>query len=149
MTPEQVTLIKLSFAPVIGRKREVAKVFYQRLFETSPELKAMFKADMEAQAEKFMSTVGAMIGSLQDRPAFIAILENLGRKHVGYGVRDEHYDKVGNALLWTLEQTLGDAFTNEARKAWSSLYETVANVMRQAANATTSSAERALRAGAR
>lgn len=131
MTPEQAKLIKLSFAPIIGRKHEAGKIFYQRLFETAPDVKPMFKADMNAQAEKLMSTFGAIVGCMQDRPTLNAMLENLGRKHVGYGVKDEHYDKLRAALLWTLEKMLGDAFTDEARKAWSELYDMVAGVMRQ------------------
>lgn len=147
MNPEQIKLIKLSFAPIIGRKSEAGKIFYQRLFETAPDVKAMFKSDINAQAEKLMSTLGAMIGCLQERPAFIAMLENLGRRHVGYKVRDEHYDKVGAALLWTLEKMLGDAFTDDARKAWSNLYETAAGVMIRAAQHPGLSAEQPRRTG--
>jgi hemoglobin-like flavoprotein len=147
MTPEQVKLIKLSFAPIIARKREAGRLFYQRLFEVAPEVMPMFKADINAQAEKLMSTLGAMIGCLQDRPTFIAMLENLGRRHISYGVKDEHYDKVRIALLWALENMLGDAFTDDARKAWTELYETVASVMRQTAHKVGSSAGRTLRTG--
>lgn len=147
MTPDEIKLIKLSFAPLIGRKQEAGKLFYQRLFEIAPEVKPMFKADINAQAEKLMSTLGAMIGCLQDRPAFTAMLEDLGRRHIGYGVRDEHYNKVGTALLATLEKMLGDAFTDQVRKAWTELYETVASVMRQPAQKTGLPTERLLRTG--
>jgi hemoglobin-like flavoprotein len=147
MTPERIKLIKLSFAPIIARKREVGQLFYQRLFETAPDLRAMFKTDMNAQAEKLMSTLGAMVGCLQDRPALDAMFENLGRKHVGYGVKDEHYDKIGATLLWTLEKMLGDAFTDEAKRAWTELYDMVASMMRESAGKTGLSAERTLRTG--
>lgn len=147
MTPDQVKLIKLSFAPMIGRKREAGKLFYQRLFEIAPDVKPMFKADIDAQAEKLMSTLGAMIGCLQDRPTFNAMLENLGQRHVGYGVQDEHYNKVRDALLWTLEKMLGVAFTDQARKAWTELYDTVASVMRQSSHKGGVSTGRTLRTG--
>ena len=134
MTPEQVKLIKLSFVPVMGRKLEAGKLFYQRLFEIAPETRSMFKTDINAQAEKLMSTLGLMIANLQEAPTLIAMLENLGRKHVAYKVKEEHYAKVGAALLWTLESMLGDAFTAEAKTAWSDLYETASNVMRGGAH---------------
>lgn len=147
MTPEQAKLIKLSFAPIIGRKREAGQLFYQRLFEIAPDVKPMFKTDLHAQAEKLMSTLGAMVGCLQDRPTLNAMLENLGRKHVGYGVKDEHYDKLRAALLWTLEKMLGDAFTDEARNAWIDLHDTVADIMRQTTSKSGLSGGRTLRTG--
>ena len=61
----------------------------------------MFKSDINAQADKLMSTLGLVIANLQDAPTLVSMLENLGQKHVGYGVQEEHYDKVGAALLWT------------------------------------------------
>lgn len=145
MTPEQIKLIKLSFVPVVGRKREAGKLFYQRLFETAPALRSMFKSDMNAQAEKLMSMFGLLIASLQDAPSLMKILENLGRQHIAYGVRDEHYDQLLAALLWTLERMLGDAFTAEAREAWVELYNTAAGVMREVAHNAGSQAERTLR----
>lgn len=147
MTPERVKLIKLSFAPIIARKREAGQLFYQRLFETAPDLRGMFKADINAQAEKLMSTLGALVGCLQDRPTLNAMFESLGRKHVGYGVKDEHYDKVGAALLWTLEKMLGDAFTDEARRAWTELYGMVASIMSESAGKAGLSPGRTLRTG--
>ena len=90
--------------PGLGRKLEAGKLFYQRLFEIAPDVKPMFKSDINAQAEKLMSTLGLVIANLQDAPAIVSMLENLGQKHVGYGVLEEHYDKVGAALLWTLKR---------------------------------------------
>jgi hemoglobin-like flavoprotein len=149
VTPEQIKLIKLSFAPLIGRKLEAGKLFYQRLFEIAPDVKSMFKSDINAQADKLMSTLGLVIANLQDAPTLVSMLENLGQKHVGYGVQEEHYDKVGAALLWTLEKMLGDAFTNEAKIAWSDLYQTAASVMRGTALKKGSSSGPSLRAAAR
>jgi hemoglobin-like flavoprotein len=149
MTPEQIKLVKLSFAPLIGRKLEVGKLFYQRLFEIAPDTKPMFKSDIHSQAAKLMSTLGIIIGNLHDTPAFTTMLEDLGRKHIAYGVQDDHYDKVRVALLWTLEKTLGDAFTDQARTAWSDLYEAAATVMRQSTLEKTKSRDQNARAVAR
>ena len=57
----------------------------------------------------------------------------LGARHVGYGVRAEHYAVVGTALLWTLEQGLGAAFTPAVRDAWAAAYRALAGVMVDAA----------------
>ena len=68
-------------------------------------------------------------------------VEALAHRHVGYGVRDEHYDKVGEALLWTLERVFGAAFTPEVRNAWATLYGVVAATMRKAVTCPTPAAQ--------
>ena len=64
----------------------------------------------------------------------IPVVETLGRRHRGYGVTAQHYESVGAALLWTLEQGLGKAWTPEAAEAWTQLYGLLSAVMRRAAN---------------
>jgi hemoglobin-like flavoprotein len=133
MTPEHVQLIRLSFLQVAERKDETGQMFYRRLFEIAPETRSLFKGDINGQARKLMDTLGIAISSLKDMPTLIATLQALAVRHAGYGVRDEHYDKVGEALIWTLQQVLGPAFTPEVKNAWAALYGTVASVMRAAA----------------
>ena len=138
MTPEQVKIVKLTFAQVMGQKDQVAQMFYDRLFTIAPETRSLFKGNMEAQGRKLMDTLALAIGMLRDMPTLVSTLEALAHRHVGYGVRDEHYDKVGEALLWTLERGLGPAFTPEARAAWTALYGAVAQIMRKAVAGTAS-----------
>jgi hemoglobin-like flavoprotein len=133
MTPEQLQMIRLTFVLVMDRKMETGRMFYDRLFVVAPEAKALFRGDMESQTQKLMDTIAMAIGSLRDMDSLVAMLEALALRHKGYGVRDEHYDKVGESLLWSLEQVLGPAFTPDVRGAWATLYGTVAGVMRNAA----------------
>jgi hemoglobin-like flavoprotein len=132
MTPEEIKLIKLSFVPLMGRKLEAGKIFYARLFEVAPDTRPMFKSDIGAQAEKLMSMLGMIISSLQDTSSLVGMLESLGRRHAGYGVMEEHYANVRAALLRMLEEMLGDAFTDAARKAWCDLFDMVAGIMQAA-----------------
>jgi hemoglobin-like flavoprotein len=132
MTPEQVQLIRLTFAQVMNRKLETGRMFYDRLFAIAPDTRAMFRSDLESQSQKLMDTLALAISSLRDLPSLVAMLEALALRHVDYGVNDKHYDDVGAALLWTLDRILGPAFTPEARDAWAALYGTVADVMRNA-----------------
>ena len=133
MTPEKVQIIKLTFAQVMSNKEKVGRLFYDRLFAIAPETRALFTGDMDQQSRKLMDTLALAIGMLRNMPTLIATLESLAQRHVGYGVRDEHYDKVGEALLWTLERGLGAAFTPDARTAWTALYGVVSDIMRKAA----------------
>jgi hemoglobin-like flavoprotein len=133
MTPEQAQIIKLTFAQVMRERDKVGRMFYDRLFSIAPEVKPLFKGDIAEQSRKLMDTLALAVGMLRDMPTLVITLEGLARRHVGYGVRDEHYDKVGEALLWTLEKGLGDAFTPQVRDAWAALYVAVAKIMREAA----------------
>ena len=111
----------------------VGRMFYDRLFSIAPEVKPLFRGDIAEQSRKLMDTLALAVGMLRDMPTLVITLEGLARRHVGYGVKDEHYDKVGEALLWTLEKGLGDAFTAQVRDAWTALYVAVAKIMRDAA----------------
>jgi hemoglobin-like flavoprotein len=133
MTPEQAHIIKLTFAQVMRDRDRVGRMFYDRLFSIAPEVKPLFRGDIAEQSRKLMDTLALAVGMLRDMPTLVITLEGLARRHVGYGVKDEHYDKVGEALLWTLEKGLGDAFTAQVRDAWTALYVAVAQIMRAAA----------------
>jgi nitric oxide dioxygenase len=130
MTPEQAQLVRLSFVRIMDVKLEVGRLFYERLFALAPEVKPLFSGDLDRQAEKLMSTLALAIGSLKNPAVFAPLAAGLHRRHVGYGVKDEHYDKVGEALLWALQHSLGDGFTGELRRAWASLYEDVVSQMK-------------------
>lgn len=133
MTPEQKQLVQSTFAQVAPIAPKAAELFYGRLFELDPDLKPLFKGDMTEQGAKLMKTLGVAVASLNDLDSLVPVLQGLGRDHVAYGVQDAHYDTVGEALLWTLEQGLGDAFTPEAEEAWTEVYTLVAAVMKEAA----------------
>ena len=137
MNPEQVQIIKLTFAQVMRDKDKVGRMFYGRLFAVAPDVKPLFRGDIAAQSRKLMDTLALAVGMLRDMPTLAITLEGLAKRHSDYGVKDEHYDKVGEALLWALEKGLGDAFTPQVREAWASLYAAVAQIMRGAVKGKT------------
>ena len=141
MTPEQKTLVIESWNKVLPIKETAAELFYGRLFETYPEVKPYFKGDMKEQGSKLMAMLNTAVNSLDKLDALLEPLKQLGAKHVDYGVKNEDYDKVADAFLWTLEQGLGDAFTAEVRDAWVVTYTTVASVMIEGANSVSASPE--------
>lgn len=133
LTAEQIHLLRRSFARVEARPVVAALIFYRRLFEREPALRRLFHTDIEEQAAKLMEMLGWSL-SLLEQPAKLAdVLESLGARHVGYGVRDEHYATVGAALLDMLGEVLGDDFTPPVREAWSELYGLVAESMQRGA----------------
>ena len=134
MTPEQINLIKISWAKVLPISDTAAELFYGKLFQLDSELKPLFKGDMKEQGEKLMKMLNTVVNSLDNLNSIIPAVQNLGVSHINYGVKDEHYDTVADALLWTLEQGLGDGFTADVKDAWTMAYVTLSDVMKNAAN---------------
>ena len=133
MTSEQKLLVRKSFQTVERAPVVAALVFYRRLFELEPRLRFLFKSDIESQAQKLMEMLGASLGMLERPEQLISELEALGARHVGYGVRDEHYAIVGRALLDMLAEVLGGDFTPETRAAWAELYGVISDTMQRGA----------------
>src|SRR5215471_16781421 len=133
MSPEHVTLVQETWQKVMPIADNAASLFYVRLFEIDPSTKPLFKAtDLAEQRRKLIQALTMVVRGLDRAEALVPVLANLGRRHAHYGVEDSHYDTVGAALLWTLEQGLGSAWTPEAKAAWSGAYALVADVMRKA-----------------
>ena len=126
-------LVQDSFSQVAPIADAAAEMFYDRLFELDPSVKPLFKSDMAVQGRLLMQTIGAAVAGLDDLAALTPIVQDLGVRHARYGVLPEHYDTVGEALLWTLGQGLGDGFTPEVKGAWTEVYALLAQVMQDAA----------------
>ena len=129
MTPDQVKLVQQSFAKVAPISEAAAVLFYDRLFEIAPQVKAMFPADMTEQRRKLMATLAAVVNGLGDLPSILPAASTLAKRHVGYGAKAEHYPVVGAALLWTLEKGLGDGWTPQIAEAWTTAYGTLSGYM--------------------
>jgi hemoglobin-like flavoprotein len=134
MTPHQIKLVQTSFARVAPIAATAADLFYGRLFEIAPQVRAMFPDDLSEQKKKLMAMLGAAVGGLSHFDTLVPAVQALGRRHSGYGVTAAHYTPVGAALLWTLQQGLGDAFTPEVKDAWATAYIILSTTMIDAAN---------------
>ena len=129
MTPEQIKLVQQSFAKVAPISEQAAVIFYDRLFEVAPSVKAMFPENMTEQRKKLMATLAVVVNGLSDLPSILPAASALAVRHVGYGAKREHYPVVGAALLYTLEKGLGAAWTPEVASAWSVAYDTLSSYM--------------------
>ncbi len=141
MTPEQVSLVQQSFAKVAPIADQAAVLFYDRLFEVAPQVKAMFPGDMTEQRKKLMGTLAVVVNGLSDMESILPAASALAQRHVAYGAKPEHYPVVGSALLWTLEQGLGEAWTAEVADAWVAAYGTLSGFMVEQAYGRSQAAE--------
>jgi len=141
MTPEQVSLVQQSFARVAPISEQAAVIFYDRLFEVAPQVRAMFPDDMKEQRKKLMATLAVVVNGLSNLGAVLPAASALAKRHVGYGAKPEHYPVVGGALLWTLEKGLGEAWTPELAEAWTTAYGTLSGYMISEAYGSAQAAE--------
>ena len=135
MTPEKIALVRSSWQQVLPIKDTAAQLFYGQLFELDPSLRSLFKGDMVEQGRKLMMIINTAVNSLDNLGPILGAVEDMGRRHVAYGVTEAHYDTVGSALIWTLGKGLGDQFTLAVKDAWVETYTALASAMKQAAYA--------------
>ena len=133
MTPEQIELVKSSWEKVKPISDVAAGLFYGKLFEIDPELKEIFSGDMTEQGRKLMAMINTAVNSLGNLSDIVPAVQELGKRHIDYGVKDKDYDTVGEALIWTLGEGLGENFTDEIKSAWIETYTILATTMKEAA----------------
>jgi len=133
MTPEQIKLVQDSWTKVKPISDTAAELFYGKLFSLDESVKPMFKGDMKEQGRKLMGILNTAVNALDKLDTIIGAVQDMGRRHIDYGVKPEHYDTVGEALIWTLGKGLNDDFTQETKEAWIEVYTLVATTMKEAA----------------
>jgi hemoglobin-like flavoprotein len=133
LTEEQKRLVRASIARAERMADVVGLIFYKRLFELDPTLRPLFQHNIQEQSKKLMATLKMVVDGLDYSSELVASIRSLGRRHVQYGVKDQHYDTVGEALVWALEKGLGAEFPPEARSAWVTVYTWLAATMKEAA----------------
>ncbi|WP_041746297.1 globin family protein [Coraliomargarita akajimensis] len=133
MSPEEIKLVQESWEKCVPIADKAAELFYGKLFELDPSLKPLFKSDITEQGKKLMTMITTAVRSLTKLDEIVPAVQAMGKRHAGYGVKDEHYDTVAAALLWTLGQGLGDEFTADCEAAWVKTYTLLATTMKDAA----------------
>lgn len=129
LTTDQIALVQRSFQDVLPIADVAGRLLYDRIFTLAPEARALFGDDIPAQAARTLGAVSRAVAGLDRLDEVAPFLVRLGARHARYGVVEEHFPVVGGALLWTLEQGLGDAFTPEVRAAWAAVWDVVAGAM--------------------
>jgi nitric oxide dioxygenase len=137
LTANDVVLVRASFAQVVPIGDTAADLFYDRLFKIAPRLRGMFPSDLREQKRKLIAMLATAVGGLDNLDTLVPAVKALGARHAVYGVTVAHYGIVGDALMWTLQRGLGDAFTPEVRSAWAKIYALLAVTMQSGATEAT------------
>lgn len=132
VTAAQRWLVQASWEKVVALAPHVAELFYDRLFELDPLLEDLFPAQLAEQGTELMAAIGLAVARLEEPSDIAPCLEDLSRRHVGYGLRTGHYVTMGDALIWTLEQSLAEDFTPRVKEAWTAVYQLLSALMIEA-----------------
>jgi hemoglobin-like flavoprotein len=108
-------------------------LFYARLFETLPETRPLFRGDMAQLKHKFIATLAVIVGSLDNMTGLLSVIGKLAKDHVHYGVDASHYEPVGRALFWSMEQGLGAHWAPDVEASWQKVYAFLSEQMISAA----------------
>lgn len=134
MTPERRKIVTDTWKSLAPHAGDVGAIFYRRLFEIDPSLRSLFKETiLDDQIRKLTTMLDLVVNWLDLPERLVPVLKQLGARHGSYGVHDDHYGKVGTALIGTLEEGLGDRFTPEVRGAWTEAYLLISSLMRRGA----------------
>lgn len=129
MTQQQVNLVQQSWGQVLPIAKQAGLLFYSKLFEAAPGVRPLFKPDISEQANKLVTILGYVVSKLNRMEELLPEVQKLGARHNSYGAEAAHYEVVGQCLIATLKEGLGDAWTPEVQNAWITAYNTLKNVM--------------------
>ena len=125
LSDDQKRLVQSSFHALSANVDTTARVFYGHLFAQDPALRGLFKTDLESQGRRLMDMLGVLVVGLDNVSALSGAITLLGRQHLRYGVQRAHFRLFENALLYTVEQVLGEEYTAEVGTAWRAAYRAI------------------------
>lgn len=126
---DQVREVRRTFDLIADQGTAPVELFYERVFERAPHVRPLFHDDPARQSRKFLQSLHVIVSALHTPMKHVAVLQSLGERHEGYGVKPEHYQLVGDTLLSVFAERLGDDFSPEARQAWERAFELMATIM--------------------
>ncbi len=129
LTVSQVDIIRRTFLIISADSAYAEEIFYQYLFRIKPELEELLDRDSSIQSKKLTNMLGLIVSQIHNLPELLPMLSDLASRHIGYGVRAEHYHDVGHALIAMLRDILGSGFDSDAETAWVKAYDGIAVTM--------------------
>lgn len=132
ITPYNKRLVRATFWMVESKADEAAEIFYTKLFEMSPELRPLFKGNMKDEGRRMMEMLSTVVKGLNTLDVLAPLVRNLGRRHLNYGIKSEHYNMAAAALMYSLKEELQENWNEEVESAWLEVYETVSDIMQSA-----------------
>jgi hemoglobin-like flavoprotein len=130
LSKEDIKLVQDSFVKVSAKQQEAGDVLYTHLFECCPDVAGIFKADMKEQSRQFLKMIKTVVEGLNNVHIIMPAIQNLGNRHVDYGVTAEQYKYFKESLIFALDKVLGKDFDEKTKSAWSKLYDVLGDLMK-------------------
>lgn len=132
LSEEQVRHIRRTWKIANEQSEAFAAKFYDILFHQAPSLRPLFPKELDGQRRKLVAALGMVVGSLGDESTRASLMA-LGRRHVGYGAKPEHYPVACQAMLWALREACGEAWDKDSDDAWEVALDLVSRAMLEGA----------------
>ena len=126
MTDDELKQLQQSYSKLKDETGKSPAYFYDALFRHAPELRQLFREDLEGQGMKFMTTLGVIVARLNDESAVAPQFQALGKTHASLGVLTEHFAPMEEALIDTLRHALGKEMTLELEALWRTAFKEIA-----------------------
>lgn len=111
------------------------ELFYSKLFEAAPGIRHMFSENIGPQAGKLVYMLSYVVASLHRLDTLEGDIRKLAARHAGYGAEPAHYAVVGQCLIATLKEGLGNGWNDELEQAWTTAYTILSEAMINAQHA--------------
>jgi len=127
LSDDQLTLIRQSFNVLRHEMKPSSTFFYEELFRRAPELRALFRDDLAGQGMKFLSTLAVIVDNLHQPETLAGRYSDLGGLHRTLGVSAAMFAPMGDALMATIRNALGETWTIEIEAAWQQAFGEMAD----------------------
>lgn len=131
LTPHQKSLISQTVPVLQAHGEALTRHMYERMFRHNPEVQDYFNPAHQAQGTQQRALAGAIVAYAQHIDRLEAMgdaVELIAQKHVSLTIQPEHYPIVGEHLLASIREVLGEAATDEVVDAWGAAYQALAGI---------------------
>jgi class 3 adenylate cyclase/hemoglobin-like flavoprotein len=128
-TPDRALLIQSTIGLLMEHQKRFTKELYRRLFELAPDARALFRSDLESQGQMLSHMLQFLVFAMSRPETMLLGLQELGRRHVAYGVAAGHYPSFRQAFLESAGTILGEKNTPQVEKAWTETIDMVIESM--------------------
>ncbi len=136
MRDREIHLLQESLAKILPVKKEASELFYNKLFNSDPNIKNICRTKAEEREKKFVQVLNLLIGVMDKIHEIDPIVHDITLTYIERGITDKDYDTFGKALISTLQTVLGKDFTPEAKSAWMTAYSLLSKAMKDVTKQT-------------
>lgn len=130
LSKDDIKIIQDSYKKLSDKHQETGDYLYNHLFKSSPDVSNIFKGDMKEQSMTLMKMIKTVVEGLNNVQIIMPAIQQMGNRHIDYGVSSDHFKHFKSSLLYAIEKVLGPDFNSNVKNSWSKLYDVLEEIMR-------------------